>query len=350
MIELEPRYLDAVREASSAADLHESVQHAIELEFATMPPYLTAMWSLDTQRNKEIRNKLFSVAEDEMLHMLLCCNLLVALGGTPTIASPGFVPAYPSKLPMGVSSGLKVGVERFSIDLVERIFMGIEHPENPLEFPAIAEEPTFPTIGAFYSALKDKIVELGNSAFRGDAVGQLGDESEFSPPRLIPIVDVVSASAAIDTIVHEGEGTPASPLGGPGPDDVAHYYRFEQIVRGKELVADTTVPQKFSFSGPAIPFDSGGVFPITANQRLGDLDPQSDAGQNAVAFARALTALLTALHNTFAGNLSAFDPAFDLMTALKRAGQKVCATEIVVNGQPTGQNAGPTWEFLSPND
>jgi hypothetical protein len=346
MIELEPRYLDAVREASSAADLHESVQHAIELEFATMPPYLTAMMSLDAQRNSKIRSVLFSVALDEMLHMLLCCNLFVALGGTPTIASAQFVPAYPSKLPMAVSSGLIVGVEAFSVDVVERTFMGIEHPEDPLHFPAIAEEPTFATIGAFYAALEDKLIELGDSAFRGDTTGQLLKGTGFSSPRLIEIVDVASASAAIRVIVREGEGAPDSPL--TSDRKVAHYYRFEQIKRGRELVADTTVPQGFSFTGPAIPFDSGGVFPITANQRLADLDPQSEAGQKAMAFARSLTDLLTALHNTFAGDLTAFDTAFDLMSDLKVAGEDVCKTKILVDGQPTGRHAGPTWEFLPP--
>jgi Ferritin-like len=346
MIELEGRYLDAVREASSAEDLHDSVQHAIELEFATMPPYLTAMMSLDAQRNSKIRNVLFSVAKDEMLHMLLCCNLLVALGGTPTIASAQFVPAYPSKLPMAVSSGLIVGVEPFSIDLVERTFMGIEHPENPLQFPAIAEEPTFATIGAFYAALEDKIIELGDSAFRPDATGQLLQGTGFGPPRLIPIVDVASASDAIHVIVREGEGAPDSPMTSAGK--VAHYYRFEQIKRGKELVADTTVPQGFSFTGPVIPFDSAGVLPITANQKLADLDPQSEAGKKAKVFARSLSALLTALHNTFAGDLTAFDPAIGLMSDLMAAGEDVCATEIVVNGLPTGRNAGPTWEFLPP--
>ncbi|MEV0670442.1 ferritin-like protein [Mycobacterium sp. NPDC050441] len=344
MIELETRYLDAVREADSPVDLHESVQHAIELEFATMPPYLTAMMSLDPQRNSKIRGILSTVAVDEMLHMLLCCNLLVALGGTPNIATTGFVPSYPSKLPMAVSSGLVVGVERFSMDVVERTFMGIEHPEDPLQFPGIAEEPTFATIGAFYAALEEKLTQLGDSAFRGDTTGQLLSDSGFEFPRLVPIVDVTSASYAIGVIVREGEGTQTSPKDAAG--QVAHYYRFEQIIKGKELVTDSTVPQGFSFTGPEIPYDPAGVLPITANQRLSDLDLQSEAGQKAMKFAQSLTDLLTALHKTFAGDLAAFDPAFDLMFALKRAGQDLCKTEILVDGQPTGRNAGPTWQFL----
>jgi hypothetical protein len=117
-------------------------------------------------------------------------------------------------------------------------------------------------------------------------------------------------------------------------------------VRGETLVADTTVPQGFSFSGTPITFDPTGVLPITANQRLADLDAHSQAGQRAREFAQLLTDLLTALHKTFAGDLDAFDPAIGLMFQLESAGQQVCATEVVVNGQPSGRNAGPTWEFL----
>jgi hypothetical protein len=344
MIELETRYLDAVRDASSAADLLESVQHAIELEFATMPPYLTAAMSLDAERNGAIRDLLLGVAEDEMLHMLLCCNLLVALGGTPTIANAAFVPAYPTTLPMGIGSNLIVGVERFSVDLVERTFMAIEQPEHPLQFPAVADAATFATIGQFYAALQNKLTQLGDSAFRGDTTGQLLQNSGFSSPRLIAIVDVASASAAIDEIVREGEGTHSSPLG--EGTDMAHYYRFEQIARGRKLVPDSSVPQGFSFSGPVIPFDPAGVQPISANQRLADLDPQTEAGQKAMAFARALTDLLTVVHQTFAGDLAAFHPAVDMMFNLLDAGDAVCATEILVDGQPTGVHAGPAWEFL----
>jgi hypothetical protein len=327
VIELQQRYLEAVRHADSPAVLRESVQHAIELEFATLPPYLTAMMSLQPDTNSEIRQ-------------------LVALGGTPTIASPQFVPTYPGPLPMCVDSGLIVGLERFSMDLVQRMFMEIEHPEDPLEFPTVAEVPSFATIGEFYAALMTKLTEIGDSAFCADPGGQLLDNTGFPPSRIFPIVDVASAARAIDVIVREGEGTRTSPLEGGG--EVAHYYRFEQIVRGRTLVADSTVPQGFSFTGSAVPFDSSGVFPITANQRLADLNAQSQAGQLALQFARTFTDMLTALHETFAGDQDAFGPAVGLMFELESVGEQLCATEVVVNGQPTGRNAGPTWEFLSP--
>jgi hypothetical protein len=345
MIELQDRFLAQVRDAASSAELRDSVQHAIELEFATLPPYLTAMMSLNADKNGEIVDVLRSVVMDEMLHMLLDCNLLVALGGTPVIASPRFVPVYPGPLPMSVDSGLIVGLEQFSIDLVSRTFMGIEHPEDPIRFRTGADAASFATIGDFYAALKDKLTEFGDSAFKTDPSGQLLSNTSFPASKLFPITNVTSASKAIDLIVLEGEGTSSSPLDSGG--DVAHYYRFEQIVRAKKLVADSTAPQGFSFTGDPIPFDPAGVLPITANQRLADLDSQSQAGQRAARFARTFTQMLTALQNTFSGQPTAFGSAVSLMFGLEAAGADLCGTAAVVNGQPTGRNAGPTWEFLA---
>jgi hypothetical protein len=349
MIQLQEHYLTAVRDAASPAELRDSVQHAIELEFATLPPYLTAVMSLEDGKNDEISHVVDTVIRDEMLHMLLDCNMLVALGGKPAIASTQFVPTYPSPLPMCVDSGLIVGLERLSIDLVQHTFMGIEQPEDPLHFPAAAEAVSFATIGAFYAALNDKLTEFGDSAFNADPSGQLlhGVNPSGSGSDLSPIVDVASASKAIELIVREGEGTRTTPLDTAG--DVAHYYRFEQLVHGKTLIADPTVAQGFSFTGDPIPFDPDGVFPITPNQRLADLDAHSEAGQQARKFAGLFTQPLTALQKSFAGQPTEFPSAVGLMFDLLDAGKKLCAIEVVVDGQPTGRNAGPTWKFLPAN-
>ena len=191
---------------------------------------------------------------------------------------------------------------------------------------------------------KEKLTQFGDSAFRGDSAGQLLSHAGFPPARLIPITDVTSAGKAIDVIVHEGEGTTKTLLDGGG--QVAHYYRFEQIARGKELVPDSTAPQGFSFTGAPVPFDADGVFPITANQRLAELDPNTEAGKLAKQFAQTLTEMLTALHKTFAGEPNAFAGARGLMFDLESTGMQLCATPVQVDGQPTEQNAGPPWELV----
>jgi hypothetical protein len=46
MLRIERAPVEAVASATSAEDLVDLVQEAIRLEFATIPPYLTAMLSL----------------------------------------------------------------------------------------------------------------------------------------------------------------------------------------------------------------------------------------------------------------------------------------------------------------
>ena len=74
--------------------VHEAVQIAIKLEFATIPPYLTALWSIKDSAAPAARSILEIVLE-EMLHMATMCNVLTAIGGTPRLSAPGGVPLYP---------------------------------------------------------------------------------------------------------------------------------------------------------------------------------------------------------------------------------------------------------------
>jgi len=350
MIRLATRHLAAIHAATSAEDLHESVQNAIRLEFATIPPYLTAMLSLHVDKNREIWTILDSVVVDEMLHMMINCNLLIALGGTPVIDSPTFLPPYPGPLPMAIRSGLTVGCQPFSMQLVSDMFMAIEQPEKVQSFPVaphlLGAPPSFATIGMYYHALKAKIEELGNAVFKDNGGRQLVEPRWFSADRLFPIVDVASALKALDLIVAEGEGTSTSPEGDPGV--IAHYYRFEQIIKGRKLIRDTRIAEGYSFSGDEIPFDPGGVWPITKNQKLRDLNPDSQAARCAAQFAYTFTKLLKALQEMFSGQPNAFTAALSIMFELKLAGQRLCSTPIDLRN-PNGPHAGPAYEYVAQN-
>jgi len=85
-------------------DLRSAVQTAIQLEHSTIPPYLTADFTLQNTGNKEISNLIGTILGEEMLHMSIASNLLNAIGGTPVINKPGFIPTYPGPLPGGVES------------------------------------------------------------------------------------------------------------------------------------------------------------------------------------------------------------------------------------------------------
>ena len=348
MLKIQRQFLDRVRAAESGDDLFDLVEAAIRLEHATIPPYLTAMLSLHPEKNREIWSIIHSVVVDEMLHMTIACNLLNALGGAPTIDEAGFVPHYPGPLPLGIGTDLSVGLEPFSIDLVKNVFMKIEEPEKPIVFPvaAMAAAAQFATIGQFYAALIDKIRELGESIFVGKPSRQVVNQW-YAPERLFPITDVASAVKALKVIVEEGEGTPDSPLSDDG--DFAHYYRFEEIFHLRRLVPDPSSPTKFSFSGPALPFDSAAVYPLTPNQQLSDLDAASEGARRARQFAFVYTKLLKALQRVFDGDPGYFDTALGVMFELKLAGQIACALPAIKKGQPTGRNVGPAFFYQPVN-
>ena len=136
--------------------LLDAVQAAVQLEHATLPPYLYALYSLDPEKNGVIAELIRSVLMEEMLHIALAANLLNALGGEPRIASFDTAPRYPGPLPGGVEHELIVHLAPFSDSQLDT-FLQIEAPENILEFRvargAVAGEQPPRTIGQFYRGI-----------------------------------------------------------------------------------------------------------------------------------------------------------------------------------------------------
>jgi hypothetical protein len=296
-----------------------ALQSAIELEHATIPPYLYALYSLDRDRNSEIAGIIESVVVEEMLHMTLSSNVLNALGGSPVINKPGFIPTYPGALPGGVESQLKVHLAPFSmsgpVDQLET-FLTIEAPEHPLVFSA-AEDGETVTIGKFYDKLSAAIAALGDGAFLDPSPNQIGpDLMEES----VVVTDVATAQQAIRTIVDQGEGTSTSPLEMVG-GGYAHYYRFMQIRKGHLLVpvegGGPDPEDQYAYSGDPVPFDPAGVYAVP-------VDPGDYPAGSAAAFANdnfnyTYTSLLNALHHLFNGDNSQdrMNVAIGLMMSLK---------------------------------
>src|ERR1700722_5238388 len=139
--------------------VRDSLQSAIELEHATIPLYLYALYSLDFTKNPAIARIIQSVVIEEMLHMALVCNVLNALGGSPSLNQPGFIPPYPGPLPGGVASDLAVNLAPFSLDQL-KTFLKIEEPENPLVFKAAIATIATVTIGEFYTSISQALGAL----------------------------------------------------------------------------------------------------------------------------------------------------------------------------------------------
>ena len=108
--------------------LRRDLQTALELEHSTIPPYLTALYSIKNGHNSKVSMLLKTIVVQEMLHMSLVANLLNAVGGKPVLTRPGFVPRYPTPLPSGIQQGLIVGLQNLSLPLIRDVFMRIEEP------------------------------------------------------------------------------------------------------------------------------------------------------------------------------------------------------------------------------
>src|SRR5262249_11515766 len=138
--------------------LRQSLQAAVELEFFTIPPYLTAMWSIETPKGRVYEN-IRRIVFQEMAHMDMVGNLLAAIRAPPPqIYDPHVVPRYPRPLPGEVRPDLLVGLERLSKALVRDVFMEIEHPEcAPVARRAHAMQ-SYDSIGEFYDAILEALV------------------------------------------------------------------------------------------------------------------------------------------------------------------------------------------------
>ena len=68
---------------SSQSEMQTALQYAIELEHATIPPYLTALYSLKRGTNRAIAGLIRGIVIQEMTHMALAANMLNAIGGGP---------------------------------------------------------------------------------------------------------------------------------------------------------------------------------------------------------------------------------------------------------------------------
>ena len=331
---------------TNLGELKDALQGAIELEHSTIPPYLTALYSLKQGASKDITEIIQSIVVEEMLHMTIASNVLIAIGGNPVINKPGFVPKYPGGLPLCVQEGLVVHLRKLSLPQVHDAFMQIEEPEDPIQFESLlAAAPKAPeTIGEFYSSMQAAISRLGNEIF--DPARQDQQVLSWFGRELFPIVGVNSANQAIEIIITQGEGTPNRPVDPEG--ELAHYYQFSEIYHQQRLVKDPVAPNGYSYSGAPLVFADGDIYPMIDDPATSKYQEGSYAEFLSNQFNHSYTKLLNALHITFNGNPQYIDQAIGLMFALKVQAIQLMQTPVDPN-QPNGATAGPSFEYMPLN-
>jgi hypothetical protein len=337
MLQIDPKMLTEVEHAQDPADLYDALQSAIELEHATIPLYMTAMLSIKSPASGSmplISSTIKQIMMQEMLHMNIASNVLNAIGGQPSINHPGFIPTYPGRLPM--VGNFDVHLAPLSLPQLD-VFLEIEEPETPIDFPvetlAAAPPPPYKTIGALYAAIMSKLKEFGQGAFKGDPARQL--VGEFSGATAIKTVD--DALAGLTLIVDQGEGTESSPLGSPGGTK-AHYYRFMEIKKGLTLNPDPKSPKGYSYGNPPIVFDQTQILEMVSDPRSDRFS--GDALKVVRAFNVAYRGVLDNLHQAFNGNPDSFDSS--TMSVLVGLGREVVSTKDPV----LGKYATPSFEYV----
>ena len=138
---------------SVRATLADMLTTAIALEFATIPPYLCALWSIKDDLHP-VAKSIREIVQEEMLHMGLTCNMLAAIGVQPPIRK--LAPSYPSGLPGDVHPGLNVHLQGLNRDSL-LAFLQIEAPAKlARSVPPEEGDPKWPemrTIGQFYECV-----------------------------------------------------------------------------------------------------------------------------------------------------------------------------------------------------
>jgi hypothetical protein len=353
-------------------DLRTLLQLAIELEHSTIPPYLYALFSIKPGRNQDVAEIIRSIVVEEMLHMTLACNILNAIGGQPVVDKPGFVPSYPCELPASVAPGLVASTRRCTIAHVRDVFMAIERPAETITtaprldssaitvgedgtpqgpvadvaaqireaYTGVEHHPY--TIGWFYGEISKLLTKLGDGIFTGDASRQVTPAVwPKAPGRLYAVTNPDSAMLAIHEIVEQGEGTsPDNPYG--FEHELAHYFRFQEIVEGHRLVAKDD--DTWAFEGAPVTLDPDGVWPVIDDPQLVTYANPAATAQSAI-FDETYAQLLAVLHDVVNGDPKQLATAVGMMFSLEVVAQRLMQTPVTAGST---QTAGPTFAQAVP--
>ena len=369
-------------QAKPIADLDElrvHLQFAIGLELATIPLYLSALYSIPDGENTAASRVIQSVVIEEMLHMALAANVLNGIGGVPStnkvpdVGDP--IPRFPTKIPFLQSLG-ELHLRRFSHEALDT-FMLIEHPADA----GVAPPTGYGSIGAFYAAISKCIEDhCPDEVFKRaqkDRVGcQIQPEDYYGGAgKLIVVTKKKQALEAIAEIVRQGEGIARSVLkevvsehgvrphflppidndtlgaqpGVPVDDgDVladgwkmySHYARFREIAAGRRYFPKQKVGQKPA--GDVLPIDWYQVYPMADDPSVGAyagtaIAPAVDA------FAATYTKLLNAIYAAFNGKYKMLE-AVTIMWTLKYEAVALMKTPSPLEGNE-GLTVGAPFEY-----
>ncbi len=295
--------------------LRDALQSALELELATLPPYLCGYWALRDAAPvpaKSIRD----IVMQEMGHFGLACNMLCATGGQPAVLKGYAGIKYPGPLPGGVmpkkDSELIPWDPGFNVQLGFPDFKAftlmcarIEYPENAVPRPPFGfGGETFTSIGEFYDAIRDAFIAND---------GQLHYDQTNQRDGYLGIfkVDTLDAAKkAIQVIQQQGEGGDKYPYYAPGK--LSHFYTFGQLYY-RQLYVFNAATQTGDWTGDPVTIPDQSVYNMTPVPAGGYLDPPADV----LDFDQTFTDMLKHLEGAWSGGGdAALDDAVNVMPDL----------------------------------
>ncbi len=227
----------------SVEDLRAHLRLAIEVEMTTIPPYLYAMYSI-VDRASDSAKLIRSVATEEMLHAALVANILVAVGGEPQFYDPARVPTFPCPLPHHVPE-LVLNLAPCSPDVIRQAFLVIEQPATREAAP---EPDDYETLGQFYHALEDALTKLAaeGDLFANPAINRQLEPTHYAPVKfdaadsggLLVVTSIESALAALEIVIHQGEGLSDDKWSDPSHQELTHYAKFLALADGEVPIGD----------------------------------------------------------------------------------------------------------------
>ena len=330
----------------SINDLKLLLQTAIELEHSTIPPYLSALYSIKEGTNLAASTLIRGVVVEEMLHMIMAANILNAIGGHPFIKSKHFIPEYPTYLPDSDKAFI-VNLEKFSQSSIETFLL----IEKPAHNDAPPESHNYKTIGQFYKAIRIALEyydrKTPGGIFNGDRKNQIMPAHYYgSGGKLVEVTSLASAKLAIEEIVGQGEGIDDTIFDTDkkifGQEiEYAHYFRFNEIHCERMYSPEDSA--KCPPTGPALEVDWKAVHNMKLNPKLSDYKKGSELYKKTYDFNVTYNTLLANLHKACNGHPETLMEGMALMYAIK---YKAVELLNIPTGGKNGEMAGPTFEYV----
>ena len=342
--------------------VHEKLQKAVELELATIPPYLTAVFSMHKDKNKTSADIIRSVFMEEMLHLTLAANVLSAIKGHVKLGEKN-IPSYPLNLEF---DGIGFKDRDFDVDLARfcestiYTFTQIELPNWPedTKLRTAIPEMEIPgyTIGEFYDGIKKDLKDLCDihteeKVFTGDIKNQISEDYYWSGGgKPIIVRNLKTAYEAIDEIKEQGEGADGRRDDGDAlyfgqQKEIAHYFRFNEIYHKRYY--KKTDPLKTDPSGEPLEIDYTAVYPIKSNCLSTDFENDLDLSSLNHEFNKKYSLMLYQLEEGFNGNPKVFYTAImNGMHELSPIANKM--VQMPIQNDPNKLNGSPSFEWVNP--